>query len=89
MDVNKLGDGGVVMTDTCNTAQKIRCIRLEHIDGALDLDCMDHLRNIWIGGMEKALAKYLNALLRSSLDDIDPKLRVTTSITAIMRAINK
>ena len=43
IDVNKLGDGGVVMTDTCNAAQKIRCILLEHIDGALDLDCMNHL----------------------------------------------
>jgi hypothetical protein len=89
IDINKLADGGVIMTDTCNTAQKIRRILLDHIDGAMDLDCMNHLRNVWIGGMEKALAKYLNALLRSSLDEIDPTIRVTTSITAIIRAIDK
>lgn len=90
IDINKLGDGGVIMTDTCNTAQKIRRILVDLIDGSLDLDCcMNHLKNVWIGNMEKALAKHLNELLRSSLDEIDPTLRVTASISAIVRAIDK
>eukprot|EP00956_Cyclotella_meneghiniana_P043804 scaffold288481_cov139-Cyclotella_meneghiniana.AAC.1 len=50
---------------------------------------MNHLRNVWIGGMEKALSKYLNELLRGSLDEIDPMLRVTASISALIRAIDK
>eukprot|EP00956_Cyclotella_meneghiniana_P023299 scaffold45195_cov78-Cyclotella_meneghiniana.AAC.1 len=77
------------MTDTCNGAQKVRRILVDRIDGATDLDCMNHLRNVWIGGMEKTLSKYLNEMLRSSLDEIDSTLRVTTSISAVIRAIDK
>ena len=39
--------------------------------------------------MEKKLTKSLNTILRSSLDEIDPKLRVTASISAVIRAIDK
>jgi hypothetical protein len=39
--------------------------------------------------MEKRLTVSLNILLRSSLDIIDPKLRVTASILAIIRAVDK
>eukprot|EP00956_Cyclotella_meneghiniana_P032426 scaffold89181_cov36-Cyclotella_meneghiniana.AAC.1 len=77
------------MTDTCNGAQKLRRVLVDRIDGARDLDCMNHLRNVWIRGMEKSLSKYLNQMLRSSLDDIDSTLRVTTSISAVIRAIDK
>ena len=87
IDINKLGGGGVVMTDTCNTAQKLRRILVECADGISDLDCMNHLRNVWVGNMEKALSKYLNDFLRCSLDDIDPKLRVVASIGAVIRAV--
>ena len=77
------------MTDTCNGAKKLRRILVERIDGAQDLDCMNHLRNVWIGGMEKSLSKYLNQMLRDNLDEIDSTLRVTTSISALIRAIDK
>ena len=50
---------------------------------------MIYLRNVWFGNMEKALTKTLNVILRSDLDLIDPKLCVTVSISAIIRAINK
>eukprot|EP00956_Cyclotella_meneghiniana_P033421 scaffold95984_cov36-Cyclotella_meneghiniana.AAC.1 len=90
INIDKLGrDDGVIMTDTCNGAQKVRRILVDRIDGAQDLDCMNHLRNVWIGGMEKTLSKYLNEMLRSSLDEIDSTLRVTTSISAVIRAIDK
>ena len=89
ISIDKLGNDGVVITDTCNGAQKLRRILVDRIDGAHDMDCMNHLRNVWIGGMEKCLSKYLNEMLRSSLDEIDSTLRVTTSISAIIRAIDK
>ena len=89
ISIDKLGNDGVIMTDTCNGAQKLRRVLVDRIDGARDLDCMNHLRNVWIGGMEKSLSKYLNQMLRSSLDDIDSTLRVTTSISAVIRAIDK
>ena len=89
IDIQKLGNGGTFMSDTCNAAQKLRRILVELVDGAYDLDCMNHLRNVWFGSMEKALAKHLNELLRSSLDEIDPTLRVSTSMSAIIRAIDK
>ena len=73
----KLGNDGVVMTDTCNGAQKLRRLLVERIDGSHDLDCINHFRNVWIGGMEKILSKYLNDMLLSNLDDIDSTLRVT------------
>ena len=89
IDINKLGDGGQITSDTCNGAQKIRRILTEMIVGSYDYDCMHHLRNVWFGGMEKKLTVSLNILLRSSLDIIDPKLRVTASISAIIRAVDK
>ena len=89
IDINKLGDGGVIMTDTCNAARKLRRILVDSIDGAYDLDCMNHLRNVWIGNMEKSLSKYLNDILRVSLDEIDPTLRIVASIGAIIRATDK
>jgi hypothetical protein len=90
ISIDKLGDDGVVMTDTCNGAQKLRRILVDRIDGVHDLDCMNHLRNVWIGGMEKSLSKYLNEMLCSSLDEIDSTLQVTTSIiSAVIRAIDK
>jgi len=76
-------------SDTCNCAQKIRRFLTEMIVGSYDYDCMHHLRNVWFGGVEKKLNVSLNILLRSSLDIIDPKLRVTASISAIIRAVDK
>lgn len=90
IDISKLGHGATVTTDTCNAAQKLRRILTDLIPGVCyEYDCMHHLRNVWFGNMEKALTKTLNAILRSDLDLIDPKLRVTASISAIIRAIDK
>ena len=89
ISIDKLGNGGVVMTDTCNGAQKLRCILVDKIDSAQDLDCMNHLCNVWIGGMEMSLSKYLNHMLQSNLGKIDSTLRVTTSVSAVIHAIDK
>ena len=39
--------------------------------------------------MEKKLTKKLNAILRSDLNEIDPRLRVTMSVSALLRAVDK
>ena len=39
--------------------------------------------------MEKKLTAKLNLILKASLDEIDPKLRVSSSISAIIRAVDK
>ena len=44
---------------------------------------------VWFWNVDKALSTPLNALLRSSLDEIDPQLRVTVSISAVIRAVDK
>ena len=77
------------MSDTCNQAQKVRCLLIALVDGSYDYDCMNQLCNVWLGNAEKVLKKDLNVHLRASLDEIDPKLRVTASISAIIRAVNK
>ena len=89
IDTSKLSQGGTITTDTCNVTQKLRWILIDKIPGTYDFDCMHHLRNVWIGNMEKKLTKSLNLLLRSSLDDIDPKLWVNSSIRTIIRAVDK
>ena len=58
-------------------------------DGAYGFDCMQHLRNVWLGGMEKALTSRLKEILRTDLDEIDPRLRVSSSISAVIRAVDK
>ncbi len=89
IDINKLGDGGQITSDTCDTAQKVCRILTERITGSYDFDFMHHLRNVWFGNMEKKLTTSLNVLLRSLLDVIDPRLHVTASISAIIRAVDK
>lgn len=81
IDLNKLTKDTVITTDTCNTARKLRRVLVQMIkdvtneDGEIfEFDCMNHLRNVWFGGMEKAVTQRLNAILRTSLDEIDPKL---------------
>ena len=88
IDTDKLKDA-TAMTDTCAAAQKLRRILTEKIPGLYDYDCMQHLRNVWFGAMEKKLTKKLNEMLRADIDEIDPKLRVTASISAIIRAVDK
>ena len=88
IDIQKLRHGGVITTDTCNQAQKVRRLLCQLVDGALDYDCMNHLRNVWFGSMEKTLTRELNLHLCASLDEIDPRLRVTTAMSAIIHAVD-
>ena len=89
ISIEKLGEEGTVTTDNCNTAQKVRRILVNVIDGTLEYDCVNHLRNVWLGNMERKLTKELNRQLRMDLDEIDPRLRVTSLIRAIICAVDK
>ena len=52
-------------------------------------DCMHHIRNICINAMNKGLTKYLSSLLREDLDQIDKRLRVSTNMEMVLRAVDK
>jgi len=53
------------------------------------MDCHHHLRNVWIGAMNKRLSTYLNEILASDLDAIDYQYRVSTMMDMVLRAIDK
>ena len=55
----------------------------------LEVDCWNHLRNVWLGGMTKALSSDLREELHDSLANIDPRLRVTPCINSVLRAVDK
>ena len=50
---------------------------------------MQHLRNVWIGSTEKSLTSELNNVLCVSLEEIDPMIRVSSSISSVIRAVDK
>ena len=88
---NKLKDA-VFMGDTCATQQKSKRLKILEVGGneKNQLDCHHHMRNLYLGKeTERAMASHLTALLRDSLDEIDPSLRVATPHVAIARAFDK
>ena len=55
----------------------------------LEVDCWNHRRNVWLGGMTKALYILLCIAMREELDDIELQLKVLTSIESVICAVNK
>ena len=55
----------------------------------LQQDCHHHMRNVWIGALTKRLSNYLNEVLACDLDSIDFRLRVSTMMDAVLRAVDK
>ena len=56
INIEKLGHGGALTTDTCNSALKTRRILVETIGGRVhEMDCFHHLRNVWLNGIKKAI----------------------------------
>ncbi|MBV5268348.1 MAG: hypothetical protein JZU67_07630, partial [Burkholderiaceae bacterium] len=52
INIKKLGRNGLIMTDSCNAAQKARRLLQYEIGGTVcELDCHHHLHNVWIKGM--------------------------------------
>ena len=52
-------------------------------------DCHTHLRNIWTGAVNKKLSKYLANILAVDLANVNIPYCVTTSMEALLLAVNK
>ena len=90
INIGKLGEGGTITTDTCNAAQKVRRLLVEHINGHVNgQDCIHHLRNVWINGVAKSVNKYMTEFLNKSLDDISSFLIVSPDLAHIIHAFHK
>ena len=69
---------------------KTRRILVERIEGTIhEMDCVHHLRNVWLGDVEKALTSHLNVFFKDSLANIDKNLRVSASMSALIRAFDR
>ncbi|KAL7553861.1 hypothetical protein ACHAWF_017485 [Thalassiosira exigua] len=90
IDVCKLGAGGVINTDTCNAALKTRRLLVKQIEGTVhEMDCCQHIRNVWINRMAKAVSKFMGTFLKDSLDNISSFLRVSPDLADVIRAFHK
>ena len=102
LTLGKLGKNGMVMTDTCSTAQKFRRLLIDSIteicqgegmsDNEIKLfegDCWHHLRNIWFGAVIKKLNQSLADLWEQDLEDIPSLYRVCADIEDLLRCIEK
>ena len=54
-----------------------------------EIDCYNHLRNVWLGGMAKELTRHLKETLHDELEAINSRLRVSTSMETVLRAMDK
>ena len=89
INMDKL-DGGSVMTDTCNSAQKCNRLLASVINGTVySLFCHNHLRNVWVKNVLLSLNDFMRAHLYDSLDKIAEELRVSPSFISFARAIDK
>ena len=90
INIDKLRDGGTIKTDTCNAAQKILRLLVEHIHGSVnEQDCMQHLSNVWINGVAIAINKFMSEYLAEHLEEISSFLRVSPDLAHVIRAFHK
>ena len=90
IDINKLGNGGKISTGTCNTVRKVRRLLVKSIGGCVnEQECMQHLRNLWINGVAKAVSKFMNRFLEDSIDNISPFLCVSLYLKNVIRDFRK
>ena len=55
INIYKLGEGGTISIDMCNSAKHFCRLLVEHINGHVNQqECMQHLRNVCIKGVAKA-----------------------------------
>ena len=78
MNIGNLGRGSALTSYTCNRKRKTRRFIIEQVHEAtedlqkddstgiliLGVDCLDHLRNVWLGDMTKALYNLLGNTMR-------------------------
>ena len=104
MNLTKFEDT-VVTSDACNAARLTSTMTVDAIEDAIEgakavsgeeyeqsvlrQDCHHHLRNVWIGALNKRLSKYLNQILQADLSKIDFRYRVSTMFDSVLRAVDK
>jgi hypothetical protein len=75
INIKKLGQHGLIMTDSCNAAQKARRLFQLKIGGIIfKFDCHHLLRNVWIKGMEMSVSSFLQVIIAKSLEKIPLEL---------------
>ena len=55
----------------------------------LEIDCWNHLRNVWLGATTKALTGRLKESLQEELAAINTRLRVGTDMVLVLRVADK
>ncbi len=93
---------GFITTDTCSQAKNVRRDLILAIKELArekgddtdefemhELDCWNHLRNLWIEHAVKALEKEVKLLLAEDLVDIPSIYRVDIDINHILRGVDK
>ena len=55
----------------------------------LEVDCWNHLCNVLLRAMIKHLDKFLAVKLKDDLEQIESRLRVSTQMEAVLRALEK
>ena len=87
IEINKLGDGGTITTDTWNVARKVWRLLVKDIYGCVNEQyCMQNLRNVCINGVAKAMSKFMNGFLEDILDNISPFLHVSPDLANFIHA---
>ena len=89
MNNYKLVSNSYLTSDTYNGVRKTHSLIVEKVHEAakyfhkddsddiriLEVDCWNHLRNVWLGGIKNALYALLGNILREGLYGIDLRLR--------------
>ena len=91
--IAKLGNGGALSSDTCNSARKTRRILVELIENQDDIVhevyCVQHLRFVWFNGADKAVSAFLTAYLEDILEEIRSFLCFNPYLAQVIRAYHK
>ena len=93
------------MSDTCNPAratsanivnaietvlkEKAEQDGKEYQPSVVQMDCHHHLRNVWIGALNKQLSKYLTKILQADLKAVEFRYQVSTMFNAVLRSVDK
>ena len=90
VNIDKLGGGGTITTDTCNAAQNICQLLVECINSTVhEQYCMQHLRNVWINGVSKAINNCLTEFLQERLEEISSFMRVSPDLDPVICEFHK
>lgn len=111
--LRRLGGGGSIMSDTCNSARLAKRLLANEIACQVEAyvgadvwqsmpnderdkltrthqqDCWQHLRNIFLAEMSRAMAAFVKEELQAELDTFSAWERVSTEFSQLLRAAYK